>query len=99
MRRIRMTSRTRTGLALFTMLAAAATAMAAPDNPAAIARAQAHVRQNAALTFFRADQAFIATDAIVDADGTEHVRFGRTYRGLRVIGGDLVVHSAAGGTF
>ena len=94
-----MTSRTRTGLALFTMLTAAATAMAAPDNPAAIARAQAHVRQNAAVTFFGAEQGLVATDTIVDPDGTEHVRFGRTYRGLRVIGGDLVVHGTAGGAF
>src|SRR5436190_21005108 len=99
MRRIRMTSRTRTGLALLTMLTAAATAMAAPDNPAAITRAQAHVRQNAALTFFRDDQTFVATDTVTDDDGTEHVRFARSYRGLRVIGGDLVVHSAAGGAF
>jgi zinc metalloprotease ZmpA len=94
-----MTSRTRTGLALFTMLTAAAPAMAAPDNPAAIARAQAHVRQNAALTFFRADQDFVATDSVADTDGTEHVRFARTYRGLRVIGGDLVVHGTAAGGF
>ena len=86
------------GLALGTLLTAA-TATAAPDNPAAIARAQAHVRQNAALTFFGGDQGLVAQDSIVDADGTEHVRFGRTYRGLRVIGGDLVVHSASGGAF
>ena len=35
-------------------------------------------------------------DVIVDADGTEHVRFDRTYGGLPVIGGDLVVHSRDG---
>src|SRR6476619_2838863 len=32
----------------------------------------------------------------VDRDGTEHVRMDRTYQGLPVIGGDLVVHSKAG---
>ena len=37
-----------------------------------------------------------ARDVIVDRDGTEHVRFNRTYKGLPVIGGDLVVHSKAG---
>ena len=42
-------------------------------------------------------QAFQATDALVDADGTRHVRLDRTYRGLRVLGGDLVVHQAADG--
>ena len=39
---------------------------------------------------------FIAKDVIVDKDGTEHVRFDRTYRGLPVIGGDVVVHSKNG---
>jgi Zn-dependent metalloprotease len=73
--------------------------MAAPDNPAAIARAQAHVRQNAALSFFGPDQGLVPVDTLTDADGTEHVRFGRTYRGLRVIGGDLVVHGTAAGEF
>jgi Zn-dependent metalloprotease len=57
------------------------------------------VRQNAALTFFGGDQTLVAQDSIVDADGTEHVRFARTYRGLRVIGGDLVVHGTSGGAF
>jgi Zn-dependent metalloprotease len=42
-------------------------------------------------------QAFEATDALVDPDGTRHVRLDRTYRGLRVLGGDLVVHQAADG--
>ncbi len=44
-------------------------------------------------------QAFSATDALVDADGTSHVRMDRTYHGLRVLGGDLVVHQAADGAW
>ncbi len=41
----------------------------------------------------RADQdGFIIRDTAVGTDGTEHARFDRTYRGLPVIGGDLVVH-------
>lgn len=39
---------------------------------------------------------FIARDVTVDRDGTEHVRFNRTYAGLPVIGGDFVVHSRNG---
>ena len=31
-------------------------------------------------------------DVITDADGATHVRYERTFAGLRVIGGDLVVH-------
>src|SRR6476619_1187392 len=42
-----------------------------------------------------ADQ-FVVRDVIVDRNGTEHVRLDRTYRGLPVIGGDVVVHSRNG---
>jgi Zn-dependent metalloprotease len=35
-------------------------------------------------------------DVVVEADGSEHVRFDRTYRGLPVIGGDLVTHARDG---
>jgi Zn-dependent metalloprotease len=39
---------------------------------------------------------FQARGVVVDADGTEHVRFDRTYAGLPVIGGDVVVHARGG---
>ncbi|MFE2105597.1 M4 family metallopeptidase [Kitasatospora sp. NPDC059463] len=39
----------------------------------------------------------VAKDAVVDADGTRHLRFERTYAGLPVLGGDLVVHQGADG--
>jgi Zn-dependent metalloprotease len=44
-----------------------------------------------------ADESFSTRDTIVDADGTTHVRMDRTYRQLRVLGGDVVVHKAPGG--
>ena len=37
-------------------------------------------------------QAFTVTGALVDPNGTSHVRMARTYAGLPVLGGDLVVH-------
>ena len=37
--------------------------------------------------------------ALRDADGTTHVRLARTYRGLPVLGGDVVVHQAPDGTY
>jgi Zn-dependent metalloprotease len=46
-----------------------------------------------------ADQAFKVTDALVDPDGTSHVRLTRTYRGLPVVGGDVVVHRSAAGAW
>ena len=79
-------------------VAGASSAFAAPP-PAAVERAQAHVRANPAATLFGPDQTLAARDAVVDANGTEHVRFDRAYRGLPVIGGDLVVHSRGQGRF
>jgi zinc metalloprotease ZmpA len=43
------------------------------------------------------DDRFVPRGSVLrDADGTEHVRFDRTYEGLPVIGGDFVVHSRGG---
>lgn len=69
---------------------------AAPLKSAVIARADALVGNNATLVRRANADAFIARDVIVDANGTEHVRFDRTYNGLPVIGGDMVVHSRNG---
>ncbi|WBP86937.1 M4 family metallopeptidase [Kitasatospora cathayae] len=40
----------------------------------------------------------VAKDVVVDADGTRHLRYERTFAGLPVLGGDLVVHQKADGT-
>lgn len=44
-----------------------------------------------------AGERLIVKDVIRDADGTVHRRYDRTYRGLRVIGGDLIVHRSVRG--
>jgi Zn-dependent metalloprotease len=44
-----------------------------------------------------ADDTFVVRDVILDDDGTQHVRLDRLHRGLRVIGGDLVLHADPGG--
>jgi Zn-dependent metalloprotease len=71
---------------------------AALDNHPAVQRALAQIRAHAALLHAGSADAFTATDVIVDRDGSEHVRFHRTFKGLPVIGGDFVVHSGAHGT-
>ncbi|MFJ9119342.1 M4 family metallopeptidase [Streptomyces sp. NPDC102394] len=38
----------------------------------------------------------LVKDVIKDADGTTHTRYERTYAGLPVLGGDLVVHDKSG---
>ncbi|MDF6045547.1 M4 family metallopeptidase [Streptomyces sp. JH14] len=41
-------------------------------------------------------EALVPKDVVKDADGTVHTRYERTYAGLPVLGGDLVVHDRAG---
>ncbi|GJF31234.1 peptidase [Kitasatospora sp. NE20-6] len=83
--------------------AAAAPAPAAgapgPDRAAAVARAEAALGAHAAQLGFTAAQSGTVRDVVADADGSRHVRFDRTYAGLPVLGGDLVVHLAADGTY
>ncbi|OIJ88749.1 M4 family metallopeptidase [Streptomyces colonosanans] len=38
----------------------------------------------------------LVKDVVQDADGTVHTRYERTYAGLPVLGGDLIVHEKAG---
>jgi Zn-dependent metalloprotease len=79
----------------------AAAAVATPSNAAtsrADTEAVAVSHATAALTAHQADLA--ATDAdrfqvrntIVEPNGTSHVRYDRTYQGLPVLGGDVIVH-------
>jgi Zn-dependent metalloprotease len=42
-------------------------------------------------------EALVVKDVLRDTDGTEHVRYDRTYAGLPVIGGDMVVEKATSG--
>ncbi|MFF5345391.1 M4 family metallopeptidase [Streptomyces althioticus] len=44
-----------------------------------------------------AREELIVKDVVKDVDGTVHTRYERTYDGLPVLGGDLVVHEPAGG--
>jgi Zn-dependent metalloprotease len=83
--------------AILAALSVSAPANAArPDQSPAAARALGLIAGHGK-SVLRADaDGFIAKDVIVDKDGSEHVRFDRTYRGLPVIGGDVVVHSKGG---
>src|SRR6476619_7015451 len=78
------------------ILMGAAGQSAAAINQATVDRALTLIRQQPVATRLSTGDAFTVRDAIVDRNGAEHVRFDRTYMGLPVIGGDLVVHSQAG---
>jgi Zn-dependent metalloprotease len=69
---------------------------AAADTGGALDRALAAIRQNPGATRLSSFDNFSVRGVTVDRNGTEHVRLDRTYKGLPVIGGDLVVHSRAG---
>ncbi|WP_420311808.1 M4 family metallopeptidase [Streptomyces sp. YS-B37] len=86
-----------------TLLAAtlAPTAHAAdrPTRSGAIANAASALVKHAASLGLTASEDTSVRDVIVDADGTQHVRYDRTYRQLPVLGGDFVVHMAPNGTY
>ncbi len=76
-------------------LAAGARADGDDANGRAVSNIDAH-RNEARAT---REDVFASRGAIVDADGVEHVRLERTYRGLPVVGGDVVVHQTRPGGF
>lgn len=82
------------------LYAVAVLAMAAGNvlaaNPSPTGRALELLRSHAPAARSSVHDQYVARDVIVDRDGTEHVRFDRTYAGLPVIGGDLVMHSRNG---
>ncbi len=79
-----------------TVLSSPIAAQAAIDSTAA-QRALQLIRDNAALSRASLSDVFTTRSTLHDANGAEHVRFDRSYKGLPVIGGDLVVHSDARG--
>ncbi|MFD7122381.1 M4 family metallopeptidase [Streptomyces sp. NPDC059892] len=63
----------------------------------AIKSAQADAASEAGALGLGAQEKLVVRDVIKDADGTVHTRYERTYAGLPVLGGDLVVHEAPAG--
>ena len=72
---------------------------AAAASSLAVHHALTAIRLNPAATRLSSADAFSARSVVVDRNGIEHVHFDRMYRGLRVIGGDLIVHIAPTGAF
>ena len=91
--------RTLFAAAALLLSAVGSTPAVAADNDAVVARALAHIQAFPQRTQHGAGHSYSMRDVMVDADGTEHVRFERRFRGMRVIGGDLVTHSSRSGAF
>jgi Zn-dependent metalloprotease len=77
--------------------AAAAPQTAVGQAPAGVRAAQAGADQDHAALGLPSDQRLVVRNVFTDADGAQHVRYDRTVKGLRVLGGDLVVDKSAGG--
>ncbi|WP_460062560.1 M4 family metallopeptidase [Streptomyces sp. YKOK-I1] len=70
-----------------------------PDRRAALIKsAQSRSGATAEELGLGAQEKLLAKDVITDADGTTHTRYERTYGGLPVLGGDMVVHDRDGRT-
>ncbi|MFC9621808.1 M4 family metallopeptidase [Streptomyces sp. NPDC056930] len=62
-----------------------------------LADAQATVATTARTLGLGGQEQLLVKSVLKDADGTVHTRYERTFAGLPVLGGDLVVHAAANG--
>ncbi|MGW1164925.1 M4 family metallopeptidase [Streptomyces sp. NPDC001153] len=78
-------------------LAAAPAALSDSARVSLIQKAQADAAHTAQQIGLGAKEKLIVKDVVKDADGTVHTRYERTYAGLPVLGGDLVVHTAKSG--
>ncbi|MFE6226349.1 M4 family metallopeptidase [Streptomyces sp. NPDC057854] len=76
---------------------ATALVLSAPERAAAIRQAQASASETAKAIGLTTREKLVARDVVKDADGTVHTRYERTYDGLPVLGGDLVVHQKKNG--
>ncbi|KMS82969.1 peptidase [Streptomyces regensis] len=76
---------------------AKAVALSAPARAAALESARQHAGAAARELGLGAQEKLVVRDVVKDADGTVHTRYERTYAGLPVLGGDLVVHTAKNG--
>lgn len=86
---------TRTAFAVALVFGAAA--HAADGDP--VARALGHINNYSDAVKRSAGDLFLARDIVRDADGSEHVRLDRRYKGMRTVGADVVVHSRHDGSF
>ncbi|ANP51071.1 peptidase [Streptomyces griseochromogenes] len=78
-------------------LAAAPVTLSGAARMGLIQKAQAEAAETARQIGLGVKEKLVVKDVVKDADGTTHTRYERTYAGLPVLGGDLVVHTAKSG--
>ena len=79
--------------------AASAAPQLTPNNtPASITASQPGPDKDHASLGLSKDEKLVVRNVVTDADGTQHVRYDRTFKGLRVLGGDLIIEKTKAGT-
>ncbi|MEV4445989.1 M4 family metallopeptidase [Streptomyces mirabilis] len=71
--------------------------LSAATRTSLIQQADAAAPETAQQIGLGAKEKLVVRDVLKDADGTVHTRYERTYNGLPVLGGDLVVHESKAG--
>jgi Zn-dependent metalloprotease len=72
-------------------------ALSAAQQDALVARARTQAPATASSLHLGAKEKLVVKNVVEDRDGSVHTRYERTYDGLPVLGGDLVVHTSATG--
>ncbi|MCT9082207.1 M4 family metallopeptidase [Streptomyces fulvoviolaceus] len=88
-----------TAALLAAALSPAADAADRPTRATALENAASVLVDQAAALGLTSAEGTKVRDVVVDANGTQHVRYDRTYQQLPVLGGDFVVHLASDGTY
>ncbi|MFG2135117.1 M4 family metallopeptidase [Streptomyces sp. NPDC048751] len=78
-------------------LAAAPVQLTSAARTTLIKQQQAEAPETAQEIGLGAKEKLVVRDVVKDADGSVHTRYERTYAGLPVLGGDLVVHQSKSG--
>ncbi|HEX6345556.1 M4 family metallopeptidase [Umezawaea sp.] len=73
------------------------TPSAAPDRESTLSLAASQAGAVRSALGLSGQEQLVVKDVVTDPDGTRHVRYDRTLDGLRVVGGDMVVHRSGTG--
>ncbi|NUP41504.1 MAG: M4 family metallopeptidase, partial [Streptomyces sp.] len=68
--------------------------LTAAQQSALVSHAKADAAATASSLHLGTQEKLVVKSVVQDADGSTHTRYERTYQGLPVLGGDLVVHSS-----
>ncbi|MFF2654117.1 M4 family metallopeptidase [Streptomyces sp. NPDC058045] len=78
-------------------LAAAPANISAAEHASLVKSAQADTASTAAEIGLGAKEKLVVKDVVKDRNGTTHTRYERTFDGMPVLGGDLIVHRTSAG--